>query len=63
MFLDGSYYVILSQTIKTVTKSIQFGLYITWSFQHLPQVCELVDYVLKQVFKIHNLSSRLKYIM
>lgn len=29
MFLDGSYYVALSQTIITVTKSIQFGLYIT----------------------------------
>lgn len=27
MFLDGSYYVALSQTITTVTKSIQFGLY------------------------------------
>lgn len=60
MFLDGSYYVALSQTIITVTKSIQFGLYITWRFQHLPQVCELVGYVLKQIFKIYNSSSGLK---
>lgn len=29
MFLDGSYYAALSQTTMSVTKSIQFGLYIT----------------------------------
>lgn len=60
MFLDRSYYVVLSQAIMTITKSIQFGWYITWRFQHLLQVCELVAYVPKQVFKIHNSSSRLK---
>ena len=60
MFLHGSYYAALSLTITTTTKSIQFGLYIPRRSQHLPQVCEVVGYVLKQVFKKHNSSSRLK---
>lgn len=60
IFLNGSYYIALSQTISALTKSIQHGLHITCRFQHLPLVCELVGYVLKEVFRIHNSSSILK---